>query len=258
MFPDISRLHIAEDGGHAARPPTPMGRPMPPPYSEHIPHNLNITVNASTASITIIAADPAQVASLAHRAANPRVQGIVHDAARVDVLPAPATPRHQAERRLPASPRRGAVLPPDARMRRDLEIERALAALAEEQEHRAPVDEILPVPANAAPEVVPPPAAEHVEPYVDERCMYHTGSYIVYTADDFIVEHFDDPDLHHRGKWYVVSTGTKVGVWKSYTRMAKYVNGKRGALDESAPTRDAAMRLYSELKDDGQVEVLPS
>ena len=40
--------------------------------------------------------------------------------------------------------------------------------------------------------------------------------------------------------------------------MAKHVSGKRGALYESAPTYEAAMSLYSELKDDGQVEVLPS
>ena len=149
-----------------------MGRPMPLPYPAHIPHNLNITVNASTASITVIAADPAHVANIAHRAANPRVGGIVHDAAGgADVYPAPATPPRQAERR-PASPQQGGVLPPDGRVRRDLEIERALAELAEEQ--RAPVDEVLPVPANAAPEVVPPPAAQQAEPYIDERCTYRS------------------------------------------------------------------------------------
>ena len=73
-----------------------------------------------------------------------------------------------------------------------------------------------------------------------------------------IVEYFDDADPQYRGKWYVVSTGTRVGVWKNYTRMAKHVSGKRGSLYESAPTRDAAMSLYLELKNDGQVEVLPS
>ena len=80
----------------------------------------------------------------------------------------------------------------------------------------------------------------------------------VSNTDNVVVEYFDDPDPQHRGNWYVVSTGTKVGVWKNYTRMAKYVNGKRGALYETAPTYDAAMLLYSELKNDGQVEVLPS
>lgn len=64
------------------------------------------------------------------------------------------------------------------------------------------------------------------------------------------------PDPFHHGKWYVVTAGTKVGIWKAWVDMAHYVTNVRGNAHQSFKTREQAERWYETKKSQGLVMLL--
>ena len=67
---------------------------------------------------------------------------------------------------------------------------------------------------------------------------------------------FAKPDPFHRGQWYVVTAGTKVGIWKAWVDMARYVNNVRGNAHQKFKTREEAEHWFEAKRRDGEVMLL--
>lgn len=73
----------------------------------------------------------------------------------------------------------------------------------------------------------------------------------------FLDEHIAPDDPRHKGKWYVVIKGLRVGVWLRWVDMEHYVNRVRGNSHQSFGSRVEALRSYYDSKKEGRVQVLP-
>ncbi|KAI0694677.1 hypothetical protein C8Q76DRAFT_802912 [Earliella scabrosa] len=69
-------------------------------------------------------------------------------------------------------------------------------------------------------------------------------------------QYFADPDPYHRGKWYVVTAGIRVGIWKAWVDMAHHVTRVRGNAHQAFDTREEAMHWYSAKMREGRVVLL--
>ncbi|KAL1941598.1 hypothetical protein VTO73DRAFT_7037 [Trametes versicolor] len=69
------------------------------------------------------------------------------------------------------------------------------------------------------------------------------------------LEHIEPRDARHSRRWYVVTAGLRVGIWKSWLAMEDYIDvpGKRY---QSYEHRDEAEKDYYEAKRDGRVRLL--
>ena len=72
-----------------------------------------------------------------------------------------------------------------------------------------------------------------------------------------IEEHIAQPDRHHHGNWYVVTAGTRVGVFKRYPEVQRYTSGVSRAAYQSLQSHSEAVAMYGDFKHRGLVEVLP-
>ncbi|OJT07896.1 hypothetical protein TRAPUB_1208 [Trametes pubescens] len=72
---------------------------------------------------------------------------------------------------------------------------------------------------------------------------------------DASYEHIAAPDPHHR-KWYVVTAGHKVGIWRTWLEMAEYVTGVAGNRHQSFKTRAEADGHYTYYKECGRVVII--
>lgn len=82
-------------------------------------------------------------------------------------------------------------------------------------------------------------------------CLRRT--YLIFHVPD---EHIEQPDPRHRGRWYVVVAGLKVGIWKSYIAITPHVVGVPFALHQSFKSWTEANAHYNSLKAEGAVRVL--
>lgn len=69
------------------------------------------------------------------------------------------------------------------------------------------------------------------------------------------VEHIEPRDPRHTRKWYVVTAGLRVGIWKSWLAMEGYVD-VRGKRHQSYVHREEAEKDYYDAKRDGRVRLL--
>ncbi|KAI0691561.1 hypothetical protein C8Q76DRAFT_698391 [Earliella scabrosa] len=109
-------------------------------------------------------------------------------------------------------------------------------------------------------EVALPMDGGEPEPAVDELARRaHSdaeGSTIASDQDSAPAQYFADPDPYHRGRWYVVTAGTRVGVWKAWVDMAHHVTNVRGNAHQRFKTREEAMHWYETKKSEGRVVLL--
>lgn len=70
-----------------------------------------------------------------------------------------------------------------------------------------------------------------------------------------IDEHIAPPDPTHN-RWYVVTAGRCVGIWRDWVEMSDYVNRISGNAHKSFPTRAEAEQYYFAQKNAGRVEVI--
>ncbi|KAI0710770.1 hypothetical protein C8Q76DRAFT_798301 [Earliella scabrosa] len=69
-------------------------------------------------------------------------------------------------------------------------------------------------------------------------------------------QHFVDADPYHRGKWYVVTAGVRVGIWKAWVDMAHYVVRVRGNAHQAFDTLQEAEHWYARKLREGKVVLL--
>ncbi|KAI0711722.1 hypothetical protein C8Q76DRAFT_694569 [Earliella scabrosa] len=69
-------------------------------------------------------------------------------------------------------------------------------------------------------------------------------------------QHFVEEDPYHRGKWYVVTAGVRVGIWKAWVDMAHYVTNVRGNAHQAFKTLREAERWYDRQMREGKVVLL--
>ncbi|OJT14076.1 hypothetical protein TRAPUB_9372 [Trametes pubescens] len=69
------------------------------------------------------------------------------------------------------------------------------------------------------------------------------------------LEHIEPADPSHRGKWYVVTAGRRVGIWCSWLDMEDYVDVK-GRRFQGFITRAQAEHHYNLAKEEGRVRLL--
>ncbi|PIL33448.1 hypothetical protein GSI_04071 [Ganoderma sinense ZZ0214-1] len=69
-------------------------------------------------------------------------------------------------------------------------------------------------------------------------------------------EHIAPQNPRHKGKWYVVTKGRRVGVWTSWTQMSPYVTGVQANCHQSFASREEALKRYCGAKERGLVAVI--
>ncbi|KAI0654577.1 hypothetical protein C8Q70DRAFT_1058342 [Cubamyces menziesii] len=69
------------------------------------------------------------------------------------------------------------------------------------------------------------------------------------------LEHIEPEDPAHRRKWYVVTAGRRVGIWKSWLDMEDYIDVK-GRRYQSFDTRGDAEHHYNLARSEGRVRLL--
>lgn len=68
-------------------------------------------------------------------------------------------------------------------------------------------------------------------------------------------EHIEPDDPNHRGRWYVVIAGPRVGVWK-YWLDVEGCTTVYGARYQSTESYDEAIDLYERAKEERRVKLL--
>lgn len=70
-------------------------------------------------------------------------------------------------------------------------------------------------------------------------------------------EYIAPADLNHRGKWYVVTVGRRIGIWPEWLDMVGYISEVPGSEHKSFKTRADADAHYRARRDAGVVRVVP-
>ncbi|KAH9900661.1 uncharacterized protein BXZ73DRAFT_85663 [Epithele typhae] len=70
------------------------------------------------------------------------------------------------------------------------------------------------------------------------------------------LHHFDGPDPLHRGLWYLVTAGRRVGVFKFWDEAAEQVIGVPDNCYKSYRSRDEAVERYRVAEQEGRVRPL--
>ncbi len=74
-------------------------------------------------------------------------------------------------------------------------------------------------------------------------------------TDGLLDEYIAPNDPQHR-RWYVVTAGKKVGIWRTWLDISDYVNGVSGNAHQSFKRRAEAEEYYYGAKEAGHVFML--
>ncbi|KAI0744671.1 hypothetical protein C8Q76DRAFT_789167 [Earliella scabrosa] len=131
---------------------------------------------------------------------------------------------------MPLSPR--AVRDPEGHAHRLKEITRALEAVRAECTHVRPASPAPPPPSTSSTGSSAAHCVAPASPHLGD--VSSDNEHIGGSDIPVNMEHFDKPDPQYRGKWYIVTMGLKVRVWKNYASIRPFVKGVSGAMHQSA------------------------
>ncbi len=86
-------------------------------------------------------------------------------------------------------------------------------------------------------------------------CKSLTGHAVLDTNGSAADEHIAPRDDTHN-RWYVVTAGRRVGIWRDWLHMSDFVNRVPGNAHKSFATRAEAEQHYFTAKNEGRVEVI--